>query len=250
MRYFFEISYHGAPFAGWQRQPNAVGVQAVVEDALSKLLREPIEIVGSGRTDTGVHCEQQFFHADIAQTIDVGQLRHKLNAFLPSGIAIHDIFPVRDNAHARYDATARSYQYRITTEKDPFADGLAWFFFKDLDVRTMNEAAALIVGEHDFGCFSKVNTDVNHFLCTIHHAAWQEQGHRLMFDITANRFLRGMVRAIVGTLIDVGTGKTSLEQFRDILASRDRRRAGANAPPHGLYLVKVVYPATITKPTA
>ncbi len=245
MRYFFEIAYNGKNYAGWQSQANAIGVQAVVEDALAKILRKPIKIVGSGRTDAGVHCEQQFFHSDIEDTIEEEGFCIRLNALLPSDLAIYSIRKVKPDASARYDAIARTYRYQITRKKNPFLTGYAWHYFKPIDIKTMNEAAALLVGEHDFECFSKVKTDVNHFLCTIQMATWELDGDRFFFNITANRFLRGMVRAIVGTLLDVGSGKTSLNEFRAILKSRDRKRAGANVPPYGLYLTQVNYPTTI-----
>ncbi len=245
MRYFFEISYNGTQYCGWQSQPNATGIQAVVEDALSKLLRAPIEIVGSGRTDAGVHCEQQFFHADLPQEIVADQLKYKLNSFLPYDIAIHSIRRVRDDANARFDATERAYQYRIMREKNVFHHGLRWHYFKPLDIQTMNEAATLLLGTQDFESFSKVNTDVNHFICDIRTANWNQEGNDLVFTIAANRFLRGMVRAIVGTLVSVGSGSITPEDFSNIVKSRDRRKAGANVPPQGLYLVRVTYPESI-----
>jgi tRNA pseudouridine38-40 synthase len=245
MRFFFEISYNGTNYSGWQSQNNATGVQAVVEDALSKLLREEISIVGSGRTDTGVHCEQQFFHADIQNEFDQEKLVLKLNSFLPKDIAIPSVHRVKDEAHARYDANERSYIYRITTKKNPFLEGLALHYFKALDIARMNEAAALMIGKHDFESLSKVKTDVNNFMCDIKKAEWRQRDALLEFHITANRFLRGMVRATVGTLLDVGIGKTSLKEFQDLLDSRDRREAGANVPPHALYLVEVKYPESI-----
>lgn len=245
MRFFFEIAYNGTNYSGWQSQNNATGVQAVVEDALSKLLREEISIVGSGRTDTGVHCEKQFFHADIQSEFDQEKLVLKLNSFLPKDIAIPSILRVKDEAHARYDATERSYIYRITTKKNPFLEGLALHYFKALDILRMNEAAALMIGKHDFESLSKVKTDVNNFMCDVKTAEWRQHDASLEFHITANRFLRGMVRATVGTLLDVGTGKTSLKEFQSILESRDRREAGANVPPHALYLVEVKYPESI-----
>jgi tRNA pseudouridine38-40 synthase len=241
VRYFFEIAYNGANYSGWQSQHNATGVQTVVEDALSKLLRTPTKIVGSGRTDAGVHCEQQFFHVDIEAPFDEAQLRQKLNSFLPRDIAIGSIRAVKAEASARYDAYERAYRYQITRKKNPFQEGLAWHFFKPVDVEAMNRAAALLVGEHDFECFSKVKTDVNHFLCDVKKATWKEDGDKLIFTITANRFLRGMVRAVVGTLLDVGTGKSSHKDFQAILKSGDRKKAGANVPPQGLYLTQVKY---------
>lgn len=245
MRYFFEIAYHGANYNGWQSQHNAMGVQTVVENALTKIIRAPIKIVGSGRTDTGVHCEQQYFHTDIDQAFEAGILIQKLNSFLPRDVAILSIRPVRVDASARYDALSRTYRYAITRAKDPFLQGLSWHYFKDIDVENMNKAAALLVGEHDFECFSKVKTDVNHFICDVKKARWVETGDKLIFTISANRFLRGMVRAIVGTLLDVGTGKISHKDFVAVLQSKDRKKAGANVPAHGLYLERVKYPAHI-----
>jgi tRNA pseudouridine38-40 synthase len=245
VRYFFEIAYNGKDFNGWQSQKNGIGVQTVVEEALTKLLQEEIKIVGSGRTDTGVHCEQQFFHTDISQNFEKQTLIQKLNSFLPQSIVIRGIRTVKQDASARYDAIERSYRYQITRFKDPFLKDYAWHFFKPLDLETMNKAAALLVGEHDFECFSKVKTDVNHFLCHIHSASWSENGTMLTFQITANRFLRGMVRAIVGTLLDVGTGKTSLQELKVIISSKDRKKAGANVPANGLFLMRVKYPDTI-----
>lgn len=245
MRYFFEISYHGKNYAGWQSQMNAVGVQSVVEEALSKILREPLKIFGSGRTDAGVHCAQQFFQVDIEKGFDPVQLIPRLNSFLPRDIAIHSIRKVKWNISARHDALERTYQYHITQKKNPLLEGLAWHYFKQVDVALMNKAAALLLGEHDYECFSKVKTDVNHFLCDIKKAEWRKRGHKLEFTITANRFLRGMVRAIVGTLLNVGTGKTTMKEFEAIIQSRDRKKAGANVPAYGLYLVKVKYPPHI-----
>ncbi len=245
MRYLFEVAYHGKNYNGWQSQQNATGVQTIIEHALSKLLRAEIKIVGSGRTDAGVHCEQQYFHADIESSFDTAQLIQRLNSFLPKDIAIPSIHSVKSDASARYDATERTYRYHITRLKNPFLEGLAWHYFKEIDISTMNKAAALLMGEQDFECFSKVHTDVNHFLCTIKKAEWKENGHMLLFTITANRFLRGMVRAVVGTLLDVGTGKLTLAEFQTVVHSRDRKKAGANVPPQGLYLINVKYPANI-----
>jgi tRNA pseudouridine38-40 synthase len=245
MRYFFEIAYNGQKYNGWQTQSNGIGVQTVVEDALSKLLQAQIKIVGSGRTDTGVHCEQQFFHSDIFIEFDTQNLVHKLNAFLPQDIYIGRIRKVKDDASARYDAIERTYRYQITTRKNPFLTGYAWYFFKPLNIQTMNTAAALLLGEHDFESFSKVKTDVNHFLCRIDKAEWEENGDMLLFTIKANRFLRGMVRAIVGTLLDVGIGKIDAARFEAIIKTRDRRNAGANVPPYGLFLTQVKYPEDI-----
>lgn len=245
MRYFFEIAYHGGHYHGWQTQHNAIGVQMIVENVMSKILRSKIEIVGSGRTDAGVHCEQQFFHTDIPGEFDPQQLLLNLNSFLPGDIAIRSVRKVRPDASARYDALERTYRYEIIRVKNPFAQGLSWHYFKAVHIENMNAAAALLVGEYDFECFSKVKTNVNHFLCDVKKAGWIEKGDRMTFHITANRFLRGMVRAIVGTLLDVGTGKITQKDFESILKSRDRKQAGANVPAQGLYLEKVKYPSGI-----
>jgi tRNA pseudouridine38-40 synthase len=241
MRYFFEISYNGTNYNGWQSQNNAVGIQAVVEDCLSKISRSETKITASGRTDTGVHCEQQFFHADL-EIADKTNFLLRINSILPPDIVIHSIREVSDDANARYDAIERTYQYRMVLSKNAFAQYRAWHFYKTLNVQTMNEAAALLLGKHDFTSFSKVNTDVNNFICEIRCASWEFANDRMEFTISANRFLRGMVRAVVGTLVDVGLGKTSIPEFSSIIRSKDRREAGQNVPPYGLYLVRVIYP--------
>jgi tRNA pseudouridine38-40 synthase len=245
MRYFFEIMYDGTHYSGWQNQINAVGVQQIVEESLSKLLREKVAIVGSGRTDAGVHCKQQFFHLDTEKKVEPEELTIRLNSFLPKDIAIGAIRAVRPDAHARYDARERSYQYFITTKKNPLLTGHAFYFFRNVEVELMNQAAALLLGEHDFASFSKVKTDVNHFRCTIKKATWIRKGDLLIFQITANRFLRGMVRAVVGTLLDVGSKKNSIKDFQAIIQSKDRKKAGMNVPAEGLYLTKVKYPASV-----
>ena len=245
MRFFFEITYDGAAYNGWQNQANAIGVQQVVEQTLSKLFRTPVAIVGSGRTDTGVHCLQQFFHSDLDTEFSIPELLQRLNAFLPKDIAIRSIRPVRADAHARYHARSRSYEYLIVTRKTPLLVGRAHYFFKPLDIDLMNAAAYALIGEHDFTSFSKVKTDVNHFRCVIYRAEWKKKGDRLIFFISANRFLRGMVRAVVGTLLDVGTKKISVREFQQIVASQDRRKAGMNVPAAGLYLTKVTYPPKV-----
>jgi tRNA pseudouridine38-40 synthase len=244
-RFFFEISYLGTPYNGWQSQSNATGVQSIVEKAMSTVLRETVAVVASGRTDTGVHCAQQFFHADIEKPFDTSKLIVQLNSFLPKFIAIRSIRKVKPDASARYDAVERSYVYRITRVKDPLAVGYSYYYFKAADVKAMNRAAALLIGTHDFQCFSKVKTDVNHFVCTIKSAKWNQKGDSLVFTIVANRFLRGMVRAVVGTLLDVGSGKLTVADFRNIIRSKDRGNAGMNVPPEGLYLMKVKYPRSV-----
>lgn len=212
---------------------------------MTRIFRLPVKIVGSGRTDTGVHCEQQFFHTDIEEAFDVPSAIQRLNSLLPKDIVIRSVRRVKAGASARYDAVERVYRYEITRVKNPFLQGLRWHYFKALKIGNMNRAAALIVGEHDFECFSKVKTDVNHFICEVKKAQWVENGDQLTFTIAANRFLRGMVRAIVGTLLDVGTEKISQKEFLSILHSKDRKKAGANVPAHGLYLQRVRYPSRI-----
>jgi tRNA pseudouridine38-40 synthase len=244
-RYLFEIAYNGANYSGWQSQRNATSVQEVVEAGLSKLLRTEIRILGSGRTDTGVHCEQQFFHTDIVKEFDPKNLVLRINSLLPKDISVYSFRAIKPDASARYDAIERTYQYRITRVKNPFLQGLAWHYFKPADIKTMNEAAALLLGEQDFECFSKVKTEVNHFRCEIKKASWEEQEYAMEFTITANRFLRGMVRAIVGTLLDVGSGRITVAEFQSIIKSKDRKKAGANVPAHGLYLTKVKYKSNI-----
>lgn len=241
MRYLFEISYLGTRYNGWQSQLNATGIQSIVEKGLSTILRTDTPIVASGRTDTGVHCRQQFFHADVQEPIEEARLLQQMNSILPEDIAIHSIRPIRPDASARYDAIERTYEYHLNRTKDPLLVGRSFHYFKPIDVPTMNRAAALLLGSQDFECFSKVKTDVNHFICEIKQAEWNENGSRLVFTIRANRFLRGMVRAIVGTLLDVGSGKITEQEFEKIIKSKDRRKAGMNVPPEGLYLMKVVY---------
>lgn len=245
MRWLFSISYLGTNYNGWQTQANATGVQEIVEDAFTKILRRKISIVGSGRTDTGVHCKRQYFHVDLNEDVKAAPFIQNLNALLPRDIAILSAKIIHPEASARYHASQRSYQYMITRKKDPLLVGLAWYCFKKLDIPTMNKAASLLTGMQDFECFSKVKTDVNHFVCDVKKAKWSAKGDLLLFDIAANRFLRGMVRAIVGTLVDVGSGKITLKEFEAILRSKDRKKAGMNVPAEGLYLMDVKYPNRI-----
>ncbi|MEH6703686.1 tRNA pseudouridine(38-40) synthase TruA [Galbibacter orientalis] len=247
MRYFLELSYNGQQYHGWQNQPNAISVQEVLEKALSTLLRTEIQIMGAGRTDSGVHAKQMFAHFDVNIALETAILKHKLNSFLPNDIAIKDIFLVVDEAHARFDATQRSYEYWLVQEKNPFFNEYAHFIKADLDVDAMNKAAAELLNYKDFQCFSKSNTDVKTYICDVKRAAWICEGELLVFHITADRFLRNMVRAIVGTLLDVGIGKISLEEVTEIIKSKDRSNAGASVPAHGLYLTEVVYPNSIKK---
>ncbi|MGS2740586.1 tRNA pseudouridine(38-40) synthase TruA [Sinomicrobium sp. M5D2P17] len=242
MRYFIELSYHGKAYHGWQKQPNAGTVQETIEKALSLLLQEPISITGAGRTDTGVHARQMFAHFDTQSGISADTLVHKLNSLLPGDIVVYRIFPVEDNAHARFDATSRSYEYRINSFKDPFCAGLSFYCRYPLDMEKMNDAAKILIGRKDFQCFSKSKTDVKTYFCIIENAEWKRTGDRLVFTITADRFLRNMVRAIVGTLLEVGQGKLQQENVKKILESKNRSQAGVSVPAHGLYLTKIQYP--------
>ena len=244
MRYFLELSYDGTPFVGWQRQPYGDSVQSCLENALSILFRKPLSIVGAGRTDAGVHAHQLFAHVDIDQHIDQ-DLTFRLNKLLPNEIAVRNIFAVAQDAHARFDAVSRSYCYHITTQKNPFLQKRSYQLTKPLDVKLMNQAAKILIDHDDFKCFSKSKTDVKTYICDIQHAHWQKDGSELVFSIQANRFLRNMVRAIVGTLIEVGLRKISNSDFEAILTSRDRNQAGYSVPGYGLYLEKVNYPKHI-----
>ncbi|MER2997365.1 tRNA pseudouridine(38-40) synthase TruA [Pontibacter populi] len=242
MRYFLEIAYDGTRFHGWQIQPNAVSVQEVLDDSLSKILRETINTTGSGRTDTGVHASQQFVHFDSVQQLDPQHIVYRLNRILPDDISAYNLYLVPDEAHARYDAFARTYHYHITLRKDPFKRYYAWYHSKPLDVNLMNEAAIILLKYEDFTTFSKVKGDTKHYRCNMYEAYWQQQGDELVFTIRANRFLRGMVRLIVGALTDVGRGKLTIADFEKSIASQDRSLASGAAPSEGLYLAKVEYP--------
>ncbi len=245
MRYFIEIAYNGKNYHGWQIQPDAISVQEVLERALSTLFRKEIKVTGAGRTDTGVHAKQLFAHFDVEEVEDISQLVFRLNSFLPKDISVKDIFKVKEEAHARFDAVEREYKYLITLRKDPFLENFAYLIHQKPKLTLMNEAANTLLDYNDFQCFSRSKTDVKTYHCSIQKAAWTEKDSQLTFTIAADRFLRNMVRAIVGTLLDVGYEKISLAEFHDIIRSKDRSRAGASAPAHGLYLTKVIYPETI-----
>ena len=241
MRYFIEFSYNGTHFFGYQIQPKQISVQEVLEKALSTLLREDIKTTGAGRTDTGVHARKIFAHFDTDQPISADLVK-RLNAFLPPSIAIKRIFQVEEEMHARFSAVYRTYEYHISLEKDPFAEAFSWQMWRQkLDVEKMNEACKILFEYEDFTSFSKLHTDVKTNNCKIYHAQWKQKGSSLVFTISANRFLRNMVRAIVGTLVEVGLGKIKPEDLHDIIQAKYRNKAGASAPAHGLYLVDVGY---------
>ncbi len=248
MRYFIELSYHGKNYHGWQRQPNAKSIQEVVENSLSLLLSDSIAVVGCGRTDAGVHASQFFLHFDVNNVLDEDGLKFKLNAFLPSDIAISQLFIVDNGVHARFDASYRSYEYRISLVKDPFMVDTSWQMSrKDLDLIEMNEASKILLEYENFKCFSRSKTDVKTYNCIVTNAVWIKNGNLLVFYITANRFLRNMVRAIVGTLIEVGKGQMSLDEFRKVIEGQDRTKAGASVKANGLFLTEIGYPHEILK---
>ncbi len=243
MRYFIELQYLGTNYHGWQVQPNAISVQQLIENALSTLLRERINIVGAGRTDAGVHAKQMYAHFDTNSNIDKITILHRLNAFLPKDISIVSIVMVAKDAHARFDAISRSYEYHIYLGKNPFNIETSWqIYHPKLDIDLMNKAASILLDYSNFKCFSKTHTDVHTYNCTITEAKWEFNNNTLVFHITANRFLRNMVRAIVGTLYNVGKGKISVNDVHTILKSEDRSKAGFSVPAKGLFLTRVVYP--------
>ncbi len=242
LRYFLEFAYNGTHYHGWQIQPNAKTVQETLTIALSLLLKKPIELVGAGRTDAGVHAKKMFAHFDYTETFETKELIKKLNSFLPKDIAVHNIHPVATDAHARFDALTRTYEYHITLEKDVFSDETRWYQHRPLNLELMNEACKILFEYEDFECFSKTNSDVFTFNCTIFNAIWEQKESHVIFTITANRFLRNMVRAIVGTMVNIGTQKTSLSEFRTIIESKNRSKAGFSVPGKGLFLTQVTYP--------
>lgn len=241
MRYFIELAYDGTAYHGWQTQPEVISVQEAVEKALSLLLKKSINIVAAGRTDAGVHALQMFAHFDYDKIID-NSLIPRLNSFLSKDIVIYNVFQVSDDAHARFDASSRSYLYKIASIKNPFSINQAYQFFKPLDLNAMNKACKILFEYTDFECFSKVNTDVKTFNCEIKKASWLVQDQEIHFNITADRFLRNMVRAIVGTMINIGLGKLKPEDLHKIISSKNRSEAGYSVPAHGLYLTRVAYP--------
>jgi len=242
LRYFIEFAYRGTRYHGWQYQPNALSVQEVLTKAMNILFCDDFDLVAAGRTDAGVHASSMYAHFDTEQEFNAAQMIQKLNSFLPEDITVYRFFDVSDQAHARFDAVSRSYEYHIHTFKNSFLKGLSWYHFRPLDIEKMNQAAKILLEYEDFECFSKAHTDVFSFDCTISNAHWEQKNDCLIFHITANRFLRNMVRAIVGTLIYVGSGKIAVEDVRKIIQSKDRGKAGFSVPAHGLYLTRVVYP--------
>jgi len=241
LRYFIEFSYNGKNYFGYQIQPNAISVQEELEKALSTILREEIKTTGAGRTDTGVHAKKIFAHFSTEKLLDQDFTR-RLNSFLPQDISIKRIFQVKDDFHARFDATFRTYEYYISLEKNPFTEESAWQHWrKSLDINKMNEACKILFEYEDFTSFAKLHTDNKTNLCTMYKAEWEQNGSELKFTVSANRFLRNMVRAIVGTMVEIGSGKIQPEDLRKVIENKNRNSAGTSAPAHGLYLVDVGY---------
>ena len=241
MRYFIQISYNGTNYHGWQQQPNASSVQETLNKALSTVLNRTIDCMGAGRTDTGVHATQMYAHFDCDELQNTTSIIHKLNSFLPQDIVVHNLIQVHDDAHARFDATKRTYEYHIYSFKNAFLQNKSWYFHQKLNVDLMNQACKILFNHTDFQCFSKVHTDVNTFDCKIYEAFWKEENANLIFTISADRFLRNMVRAIVGTMVNVGLEKITLDEFQTIIESKDRKKAGFSVPAHGLYLTEIKY---------
>ena len=249
-RYFIELAYNGTRFHGWQIQPNANSVQETLEKALSTICREQISVTGAGRTDAGVHASYFVAHFDSKDNnLDHPDFTYKLNSFLNGDLVIFQISKVEQEAHARFNATSRTYHYHITKQKDPFRQETAWYFNQELDLHQMNVACAVLFDYTDFTSFSKLHTDVKTNDCNVYYARWIQKGHQLVFTIKADRFLRNMVRAIIGTMINVGQGKLTVDEFRQIIEAKDRSGAGASAPPEGLFLSNIVYPDDVFQRT-
>lgn len=241
MRYFIHLAYNGTRFCGWQIQPKSPSIQESIEDVMSTLLNEKISIVGAGRTDSGVHASNYYAHFETNAEFSEEQLRYKMNRMLPYDIVIYQIYAVPDDMHARFSATSRTYTYTITKKKNPFNAETEYYVPTQLNVHAMNESCKQLIGTKDFTSFSKLHTDVNNNICTITLAEWHETDDKLIFTISANRFLRNMVRSIVGTLIDVGKEKISQTDFVNIIESKNRQNAGQSIPACGLCLTEIRY---------
>lgn len=243
-RYFIEVAYCGTDYSGFQIQKNAITIQESVEKALSIFLKQKIDLTGSSRTDAGVHALQNFFHFNYNQTINP-KIIYNLNSILPNDISIKNIFPVNSNAHCRFSALSREYHYIIYQYKNPFLLNKAWYYPYKLNLNVLQQAAEIIKNTTDFTTFSKRHTQVNNFNCQIIKSYWEQQENTLVYKVVSNRFLRGMVRGLVSTMLDVGTNKISLQQFNNIISSHNCNNANFSAPAHGLYLIKVEYPSNI-----
>ncbi|MCB0396326.1 MAG: tRNA pseudouridine(38-40) synthase TruA [Flavobacteriales bacterium] len=245
-RYFLQLAFDGADFHGWQVQNNAVTVQGLLQEKLGLMLGAPVELTGCGRTDTGVHARDFYAHFDVQDGVELPTgFIFRANGFLPPSIVLKAIYSVDGQAHTRFDAIARTYEYHISTKKDPFDHGRSWYLYGALDLLAMEKAAAQLIGCHDFDAFCKNVTDQPSTTCDVVRAVWEDRGDRLVFVITANRFIRNMVRAIVGTCVEIGQSRFQRDAMQQILLSKDRSLAGPSAPAHGLYLARVDYPAGI-----
>lgn len=241
MRYFLEVAYHGRDFAGFQVQHNAITVQEEVEKALAVFCKIPISLTGSSRTDAGVHARQNFFHFDTSLELGPKQL-YNLNAILPHSIVAKSLRKMPDDAHSRFDASGRLYKYYLYGSKNPFLNDRAWFYPYPLNLEVLNQIATSLLGQHDFTSFSKRNTQVKTMLCTLSQSYWAYEGNLLVYTVQGNRFLRGMVRGLVATMLKAGRGVITPEGFAQILAAKDCSKADFSAPAHGLFLEKVTFP--------
>ena len=243
MRYFIYLEFDGSAYSGWQIQPHSPSVQQTLERSLALFLRQEVGITGAGRTDAGVHASEMVAHFDLNEPQDCAWMQNKLNGILPADIAVHRIVPVKADAHARFDAVSRTYKYYVTLSKSAFHRNYSWFLPNEPDFEMMNRAAEILMKTVDFTSFSKLHTDTKTNDCRVTEAKWEKlPDGRRVFTITADRFLRNMVRAIVGTLMEVGRGKLTIDGFQRIVESRDRCSAGDSAPAQGLFLHKIVYP--------
>lgn len=244
-RYFIHLAFKGTNYHGWQVQPNCTTLQGEIEEKLGIYFKEKIAIMGAGRTDTGVHANNFYAHFDISKKIDTELAIYRMNRFFPADIAIKNIFPVKENAHARFSAISRTYKYYISKRKDPFNAEFALTLYDNVDFAILQKAAEIIMQYNDFESFSKVHTDVSNFKCSIYKSYWQQKEHLLIYTIKANRFLRNMVRAVVGTLLEVGSGNIDLNKFRKIIESKSREKAGKSVKGKGLFLHDIDYPKDI-----
>lgn len=241
-RYFMQLAYNGSNYYGWQRQPAHPSVQQEIEEKLSMIFNKPTGVVGCGRTDTGVHAKDYILHFDVEKTFDEQRLIHQLNATLPADIAIYDIYKVPSDWHARFTAIDRTYQYHFHFHKSPFKQKSSWCLKYALNHQAIQEACSYLIGKQDFTSFAKIHTDVNNHICTVTEANWDFVDDDVVFTISANRFLRNMVRAIVGTLVRIGEGKLVPSDMKEIIAQKNRSAAGQSVPAHGLYLTQIRYP--------
>ena len=245
-RYFLQLAYNGTNYHGWQVQDNAVTIQATIEFALNKIFQQKLGLMGCGRTDTGVHAKDYYAQIDVDKKIEnLGKFLFQINSLLPSDISIYKCLEVSPDAHARFDALSRKYEYVISTRKNPFLESFSYFFSRHLDLDKMNAACTYLMGEQDFTSFSKLNTDTFTNNCHISKAVWTKESDIFVFTISANRFLRNMVRSVVGTLLDVGTGKIQVDTVQQIIEKKDRGAAGTSVPAKALFLTEIKYPKEI-----